>query len=189
MNSQLTSFLARLPARRLNLVLMGALLIACALTWLLAVRAPLASLRTMRAERTRLETAAADTAGLRLQNERLAAEVAALSRDRGKADWQGSADQMLVHLISEVDRAGSRHGVQIRGTIPGPTRKTVIFDEIPFDIEARGSYQSLVDWMEDIERSLPTLSISRFEIHPTDTPPRLAMKIRIAAYRPLEGHP
>ena len=96
---------------------------------------------------------------------------------------------MLVYLISEVDRIGTRHGVELSGAMPGPTRKAVIFDEIPFDIEAKGSYQSLVDWMGDIERSLPTLSIVRFEIRPSGTPPQLAMKIRIAAYRPLEPHP
>lgn len=191
MTVQILRVLARVPARQLNLALIGTLVIACALVWLLAVRTPLATLRVMQAERARLEAVAAatDTSGLRLQGERLAAEAAALSHDLDKVYMQRSADQMLVYLISEVDRAGTRHGVKLSGAMPGQARKVAIFDEIPFDVEARGSYQSLVDWMGEIERSLPALSIVRFEIRPADAPPQLAMKIRIAVYRSLEAHP
>lgn len=193
MTVQILRVLARVPARQLNLALIGTLVIACALVWLLAVRTPLATLRVMQAESARLEAvavaAATDTDGLRLQGERLAAEAAALSHDLDKVYMQRSADQMLVYLISEVDRAGTRHGVKLSGAMPGQARKVAIFDEIPFDVEARGSYQSLVDWMGEIERSLPALSIVRFEIRPADAPPQLAMKIRIAVYRPLEAHP
>ena len=114
-------------------------------------------------------------------------QVNALTRQLGTADLQRSPDRMLVDLIGAIDRAGSRHGVTLNGATPGPSRKTMIFDELPFDIEARGSYQSLVAWMADLEQTLPMLAIVRFDLHPTEQPAQLSMKIRVAAYRLQES--
>jgi Tfp pilus assembly protein PilO len=181
--------LARIPARQLNLLLAGVLVVVAALIWVFGIQTPLARLTLMRSEQARLTATAADPAALQQQNASLAAQIALLSRDLDKADLARSPDQMLVHLISEVDRIGLRHAVQLSGAMPGPRRRVVIFDEIPFDLDARGSYAALMAWMADIERSLPTLSIVRFEMQNTDAPPQLAMKIRIAAYRPQEPRP
>ncbi len=187
MNVPFIRVLARVPARQLNLALIATLVAAGALVWLFCMRTPLAALRSMQAEQSRLARAATDPAALMRQNASVVQEVAALSRSLGKDDVARSPDQFLVYLIGEVDRAGTRHRVELSGAKAAATRKAVIFDEIPFDIEATGSYQGLVDWMADIERSLPMLSIVSFEISPTDAPPQLAMKIRIAAYRQLEA--
>ncbi|MEC5217190.1 Tfp pilus assembly protein PilO [Actimicrobium sp. GrIS 1.19] len=187
--NKILDLLARIPARQLTLLFAGVLLLVAALLWVLGIQAPLARLALMHGEQARLTVTATDPGALRQQNDRLAAQIALLSRDLDTADLARSPDQMLVRLISEVDRIGLRHAVQLSGAMPGPRRRVVIFDEIPFDLDARGSYGALMAWMADIENSLPTLSIVRFDIQSTDVPPQLAMKIRIAAYRPQEPRP
>lgn len=188
MNTPVEHALAALPSRQLHLILAGLLLIAASLCWLFALRAPLAQLRTLQSECARLEMTATDTT-LQRQNQQLAEQIATLARQLGAIDSSRSPDQMLVELISAIDRAGQRHGVTLNGATPGGLRKAVIFDEMPFDVEAHGSYQALIDWMADIEQALPTLAIARFDIHPSEQPAQLTMKIRIAAYRSQQAVP
>lgn len=188
MMTALTRAFSRLPARQTNLLLIGLLLIVAALLWML-LRAPLASLRVLQAETGRLQATATDNAGLLQERRLLASQVTALTATLEQLDAPRNADRDLVALIGEVDRAALRYGVQTLGATPGPTRKALLFDEIPFDVEARGSYQALVDWMADIERSSPTLSLVGFELHPAETPPLLTIKMRIAAYRAVEAAP
>lgn len=188
MTTAATRLLARLPPRQLHLLMAGLLLVAISLLCLV-LRAPVQALQAARAERARLESTGTDSARLVRDNLQLSALIAAGRHDLDKLDEKLPADQLLVDLIGEVDRAATRHGVALGGAVPGPARKALIFYEMPFDVDARGSYQALVDWMAEIERSLPTLSIVRFEIRPDPVALQRIMKIRIAAYRSIEATP
>lgn len=174
--------LARIEARQLQLLMVVLLALLAALLWLVALRQPLAQLQALRAEHSLLESSAIDPT-LGRQTQQLHAEIVLLAQQLGAANLQRSPDRMLVDLIGAIDRAGNRHGVTLNGATPGPSRKTMIFEELPFDIEARGSYQALVGWIADLEQSLPTLAIVRFDLRPVEQPAQLSMKIRVAAYR------
>ena len=184
----MTARLAGMPPRQRTLLLLGLLVIVGALLWLM-LRAPLTSLRLLHAERARLELTATDTAALLLQKRQLIAEVSAAMAAQAALTVSPAVEREMAARISAVNRVAVRHGVHIGGATPGPVRRALLFDEMPVDVEARGGYQALMDWIADLERSEPTLAIVRFELRPGDARSMLAMMIRIASYRTAGEQP
>ena len=182
--------LARVPQRQLQILLAGSLILLAILLWLLVLRLPVRQLHLLRGERSVLETSAMDVT-IQHRQQLVDHNNLELSHQLGALGAQHTSDGILVDLIGTIDRVGRQHGIVLAGATPGPVRSSVIFDEVPFDIEAHGSYQGLVDWMTEIERILPTLSIVRFSIQPSpvaEASGQLNIKLRVAAYRIQGGH-
>ena len=180
---------AAMPVRQLQLLLGGSLAVVAALFWMLLLRAPLAQVRALQAERDQLQQVVAEVDQYQRGNAALELELTGLKRGLNNLDPQRSTDQLLLEQIRQVDQRAAHHAVLLRGATPGPISKAVTFDEIPFDLEAEGRYQDLVDWMNDIDSAMPTLAIVRFALHPADTPGQLTMKLRLAAYRAPASRP
>jgi Tfp pilus assembly protein PilO len=182
MTPALNDALARMPARQLRLIMGGLLAVMAAVVWTLLLRQPVATLRLQAAERARLELVERNPAA---QQKELAAlerasqqMIARLAPPAARASTQ----QFQSALIGELDLAAARHGVRLAGATPGQVRTVARMREVPFDLEASGSYQALLEWMAEIERSQANLAILRFELRPADTTGLLAMKIRVSAY-------
>ena len=174
--------LARLPSRQLHALLMCLLALLAALLWQWGLRLPIGQLQVLRGERSVLEASAID-ATVQRQIQQIEQANLALSRQLGTLDAQHTSDRILVDLIGAIDRVARRHGVVLDGATPGPVRQSVIFDEVPVDFEARGNYQALVDWLVEVEQTLPTLAIVRFAMQPAGPSGQLAIKLRAASYR------
>lgn len=179
---------AALPPRQLHLMGAGLLLIVGAALWMYALRAPLASLRVLRAEQAQLALAGSDPRPLAAQLAVLGGESDALAKRLGSAATRPSA-QLLVGLMGELGALARDQGVRLHGVTPAPEQTTLAFAQIGFDIEASASYASLLAWMGAIERSRPNLSVVSFDMQPAETPGQVDMTIRIAAYRPQENKP
>lgn len=188
MNARWTVKAAALPVRQLHMAGAGLLLIVCAALWFYALRAPLAQLRTLRAEHARLAQAGSDPRLLTAQLAALDADSAALARKLGDAP-AGSAAPLVVQLIGDVNKLALRHHVRLRGTAPSAEQKTVVFAQFGIDAEAAGSYADLLAWMEAVEQSRPNLAIDGFEMRPGEVPGEIRLRLRIAVYRPLGGMP
>lgn len=188
----LTASLARMPARQLHLLLGGGLAIVAALLWTFAVRAPLAQLRVQQAERARLAQVASDPALLARQLAAASASVAALEAALAGSQGAVGADQaqLQLRLIGALDRASSRHGVLLRGAVPGPAREVAGFQEVAVDVEAVGSYPALLSWMTEIDGgdaaagagAGPSAAIVSFDLGAGDNAGARTVKIRLAAY-------
>lgn len=188
MMARLTASLMRMPARQLYLILGGLLAVAAALVWTLMLRQPLAALRLQAEERSRLEQVERTPAAQK-------AELAALDRDAGAMAMklapprpQGGGNDLPLAVIGELDRAAARHGVRLSGATPGPARIVARLTETPFDFEAVGGYQELIEWLADIEARQPNLGIARFDLRPSDKTGQVIMKIRVNVYT-LGGAP
>lgn len=176
--------LARMPARQLHLLLGGVLAIAAALLWTFAVRAPLAQLRLQHAERDRMALVAADPAQLARQLAALTSALATLETTvaaHGGAAAGADGGQLQLRLIGMAERACARHGVQLRGAMPGPARTVAGFTEVSIDVEAVGSYPALIAWMTDIEAA-GALSVVSFDLAAGDGGGGRLVKTRLAAY-------
>jgi hypothetical protein len=189
MKLALSAALARMPARQLTLGLRALQAIAAALLWALALRAPLATLALQAEQRAQLAANRFDRGQLERQRAALALRLAALGRLPGQPSAQAGLDQLQATLIGAVERAAARHGVRLSGASPGPTRKLALFHEVSFEVGASGSYPGLLEWLVEIERTLPTLAILRFDLRGGTTPGPLEMKIRLAAYLVEEAPP
>jgi Tfp pilus assembly protein PilO len=176
---------AGIPVRQLHLMAGGVLLIAAAGLWFYALRAPLAALRTVRAEQATLQTAAGDPRLLAVQLAALDADTQSLAK-RIVGVAGRSATQQAVGVLGEIDALAQAHGIRLHGTQPTPERQVLSFTEVGFEIEASGSYAQLMAWMQAIEQSPAGLAIGGFDMHAAKTPGQVDIKLRIAAFRPQE---
>ncbi|MCC2954877.1 hypothetical protein LK542_04515 [Massilia sp. IC2-477] len=188
MNGRWTVRAAALPLRQLHLAGAGLLLIFGSALWFYALRAPLTQLRTVRTEHARLAQAGSDPRLLQAQLAALGIESEALARKLGGAQLgaSGPIAPLVVQLIGDVNRLARQHRVALRGSTPATEQKTMVFTQYGIDAEATGSYADLLAWMEAIERSRPNLAIDRFEMSPDEASGAIHIRLRIAAYRPLE---
>jgi len=192
MNPALIRKAAALPARQLHLMGGGLLLVVAAALWFYALRAPLAALRAVRAEQAQLELGASDPRLLAAQLAVLDTDTAALAKRLGAVSTQASAQapaQLLVGLVGELGKLARAQGVTLHSVNPAPEETVLSFTQAGFDAEASGPYPNLLAWMSAIERARPNLAIAAFDMHPAATPGQVAMKIRIAAFRPQESKP
>lgn len=188
MNAALIRKAAALPARQLHLMGVGLLLIVAAAFWFYALRAPLAALRAVRAEQAQLDLGANDPRLLAAQLAVLASDTDTLARRFG-ATSASAPTQVLVRLVGELGKLAQEKSVTLHGVVPAPEQTVLSFTQAGFDAEASGTYAALLAWMSAIERAQPNLAIAGFEMHPADIPGQVAMKIRIAAFRPQESKP
>ena len=188
MNAELIRKAAAIPARQLHLMGAGVLLVAAAALWFYGLRTPLAGLRAVRAEQEQLAAVGSDPRLLAAQLAVLGADSEALVKRLGAGPAHPSA-QLLVSLMSDLGVLARDNGVLLQGVTPVPEEATLGFTQIGFNAEVTGSYAGLLAWMSAIERSGSNLSIASFDMQAAQTPGRVDMKIRIAAYRPQEGTP
>ena len=188
MNATLIRKAAALPARQLHLMGAGLILVVAAALWFYALRAPLAALRTVRAEQAQLELAGSDPRLLAAQLAVLETDTQALVKRLGAVPAQPSA-QLLMRLIGELGTLAQAQGVTLHGVNPAPDEMVLAFTQAGFDADVSGPYASLLAWMSAIEQAQPNLAIASFEMRRAETPGQVAMKIRIAAFRPQESTP
>ena len=93
-----------LPACQLHLIGAGLPLVLAAGLWTYGLRAPLAQLRTVRAEQQRLEAAGADPRLLAAQLAQLDADILAVSTRMGLGAAHPAPARMLVTLMGDVNR-------------------------------------------------------------------------------------
>ena len=186
----ITAALARMPSRQLHMVLAGVLAIAAALAWTFVVRAPLAQVRLQQAERARMAQAAGDPV-LRSQLLSAAAARVALLETAVAGEGAASLDQaqLQLRLIGLADRASARHGVLLRGAVPGPARAVAGFQEVSVDIDAAGDYRALLAWMAEIDgpspsngAAQPRAAIVAFDLGAGENAGARSVKLRLAAY-------
>lgn len=182
--------LAAMPARQLHLLGIGLLLVLAASLWTVALRAPLAQLRSVRAEQVRLDAGGADPTLLAAQLALVDGSIKVLSARLGLGGGaHPAAAQMLVALVGDVNRLALALGVKVTGVTPAQDGQTMVFDQVGFEIEATGSYGALLAWMAAIEGAQGNIAITRVAMQPTKTPGRIHIDLHIAAYRAQEGAP
>jgi Tfp pilus assembly protein PilO len=191
-NAALIRKAAALPARQLHLLGGGLLLVVAAALWFYTLRAPLATLRAVRAEQAQLDLSAHDPRLLAAQLAALASDTEALGKRFGIAPTAAPAaapTQVLVRLVGELGKLAQARGVTLHGIVPAPEETIFAFTQAGFDAEASGTYAALLAWMSAIEGAQPNLAVASFEMRPAAAPGQVAMKIRIAAFRPQESKP
>lgn len=190
MNPALIRKVAALPVRQLHLMSGGLLLILAAALWFYALRAPLAALRAVRAEQAQLALGAGDPRLLAAQLAALGTDTEALAKRFNVNVGLGAAPaQVQVHLVGELGKLAQAQGVTLHGVTPAPDETVLAFVQAGFDAEASGTYAGLLTWMTAVEQAQPNLAIAGFDMRPGETPGQVAMKVRIAAFRPQESKP
>jgi len=169
--------LAALPARQLNLIAIGIVLIALALAWSVGLRAPLAAYRQQAKTLAALEARARDAAPLAL-----APAVAAAPPVRTL-----EAPAPLA-LIAAVSRSAASAGVTVSSAAQGAQQQVAGLRLHTLDIAASGSYAAIQAWLADIEASQPAVGIVQLALTPDDAGDKCRIALQLAIYD-IEGMP
>lgn len=183
-------FLRRLAAldRRVVLGLMAAIVVLAGLeSWLLVLRAPLLELGSQASIQADLAAANASGADTAAQIERLTAGLPKLEETLGGEQSARSDDGTLLFLMDVLGRVGARRGVSLGSVRPGARRVVQGFEETTYDIEVRGEYRSLYQWLRDAQAGVAPLVVSGFTLRSIDEGPRIVLVLKLADYRPVTG--
>lgn len=179
-----SAILEEIEPRTILLVLIAVAALTVTAAYLYVFKAPVA-------EYLRLHRLTA-AAGTQTQRQQINAERIQQLRDEvgrlhenlyGQAP-RDSANEMVSYIIGQLDALASKHQVQLVGVKPGSVNQVLMFDELPFDVEVRGGYAHLFEWLRDAERALHPLVLKEFRIATGDN--TLNMTLRVVSYRPRE---
>jgi len=173
-------------------LLLGAMiLIACLLafeSWVLVLAKPFAQYRQLAATRASLATILRATGNPSDELGRLAAELKQLSgRLTGALSLPRAQDQMAAALMLALDRSADRSGIMLTGVKPGTRRQVQAFEEVAFDVSARGKYLPLCAWLMNFEHTLgQDATVTEFQMRAADADRQVALTLKVALYRPLQ---
>jgi len=171
--------LAALPARQLNLMAIGAVLIALALAWSVGLRAPLAAHAKQRKALAALEARAATA---RTNAPAPAAAAAAPASAASAASAKPPVAPAPLALIAAVSRSAADAGVTVSAAAQGPRQQVAGLRLHTLDISADGSYGAILAWLADIEASQPTVGIVQLTLAPDDAGDRRRISLQLAIY-------
>lgn len=92
--------------------------------------------------------------------------------------------QLESHVIDRLDRLCAKRGIQLVSVTPGAPDRILSFDEFPFDVDVRGRYFSLYDWLAAVEHELRPMVVKRFALSGSRSDGSVQMNLRLVSYRP-----
>lgn len=170
MSPRLRDLLAALPARQLNLVVGGAIVIALLLAWTLALRAPLTAYRQHKAALAALEAAGTATPS------------AAPPTASPAAITPAPAPPEPLALIAAVSHSAAASDVAVLSAAQGAQRTVGGVRLLTVEIVASARYTALLDWIAAIERQQPTVGIHRLTVEAADDTDDRAITLQLVIH-------
>lgn len=96
---------------------------------------------------------------------------------------QVSMREMESYVLDALDRIAANHGTELERVTPGSPDTVLMFDELPYDVEIRGSYHGVFAWLWDAESELGPMVVKRFSMDPVSDTDSVRMRLRLVAYR------
>jgi len=91
------------------------------------------------------------------------------------------------YIIDRLDRISGRHGIELVSVKPGEAKEVLMFDEFLYEVEVKGDFFALVAWLREVEEDLRPMVVNEFNVKPEPQRESVAMKLRLASYRPRAG--
>ena len=170
MSPKLRDLLVALPARQLNLVVGGAIVIALLLAWTLALRAPLAAYRQHKAALAALEATGTATPG------------AAPPSASGTAITPAPTPPEPLALIAAVSHIAAASDVAVLSAAQGAQRTVGGVRLLTVEIVASARYTALLDWLAAIERQQPTVGIHQLTVEAADDTDDRAITLQLVIH-------
>ena len=169
MSPKLRDLLVALPARQLNLVVGGVIVIALLLAWTLALRAPLAAYRQHKAALAALEAAGTAT-------------QSAAPPSASAAITPAPAPPEPLALIAAVSHSAAAADVAVLSAAQGTQRTVGGVRLLTVEIVASARYTALLDWIAAIERQQPTVGIHRLTVEAADDTDERAITLQLVIH-------
>ena len=155
--------------------------------WMLLLRKPYADYQQILSSRESLSTSLQQSPNQLNELGNLANDLKHLSAKlSGELRLPASDDKMAASLMEALDRSASMHGVTLISVKPRERKLISVFEEVSFDVSAKGSYLNLCEWMLDFARTLGNnATVTEFDMKSVDEGKQVALSLNIALYRPL----
>lgn len=157
--------------------------------WMLVLRKPWAEYQRLRAEHSTLAAKLQQSVSPTFEAGQIADELRLLSEKlNGELQVSVSDDQMASALMSALDKSASGHGVTLTSMKPGDRKPVSVFEEVAFEVSAKGAYLQLCHWLLEFETSLGSnASVTEFDMKSSDEGRQVSMSLKLALYRPLNA--
>lgn len=181
MNSRIAARLMALDRRvLLGLVAVAGLFLSLE-AWLLVLRAPVAESRALAAAR-RVGEAAPGPGALAAEVARLGLAVSRAEQELRNALPTRSEDDMVMFLIGTLDRTAIEHAVALGTVKPLGRRVDRGYESTSFEVEARGGYLALIEWLRAAEVQVAPLTVGDLSLSAVDEGRQVALKVNLVAH-------
>ncbi|MGB2833260.1 MAG: type 4a pilus biogenesis protein PilO [Methylotenera sp.] len=187
MMSNIVQTLAKLNPRLVfGLMLFFVLLLAFE-GWILLLRKPYTEYRQILSTRESLTASLQQTPNQSNELGQIAAELKQLSEKlSGELRLPASDDKMAASLMEALDHSARLHSVTLASLKPKERKQVSVFEEVSFEVSAKGSYLQLCEWMLDFSKTLGnSATVTEFEMKTADEGKQVTLSLNIALYRPL----
>lgn len=155
--------------------------------WILLLRKPYAEYQQILSTRESLSSSLRQSPNQLSELDKLANELKRLSEKlSGELRLPASDDKMAASLMEALDRSASMHDVMLASVKPKERKQVSVFEEVSFEVSAKGSYLHLCAWMLDFAKTLGNnATVTEFDMKSADEGKQVALSLNIALYRPL----
>lgn len=116
----------------------------------------------------------------------LDARVEALRRDLYGDAASVPREELEAFVVNTLDDVSASHGVTLLGIAPDEPERALMFEELPYAVDVRGSYFAIHRWLYEVESALRPMVVKRFELAPDRETEGVVLSLRIVAYRASE---
>ena len=155
--------------------------------WILLIRKPYAEYQKILSTRMAMSTALQHYPNQSDELSRMAAELKQLSdKLSGELRLTASDDKMAASLMEALDHSATEQGLTLISIKPGERKPVSVFEEVSFEVNAKGAYRQLCEWLLNFGTTLGSnATITEFSMKSTDEGRQVALNLKIALYRPL----
>ncbi len=188
MNSILLA-LAKLDARLVRGIMLLLIALIVFEGWILVLRKPYAEYQKSVSTRTTLSSALKQSPDASSELSRIADELKQLSEKlNGELRLSASDDKMAASLMQALDRSAIARGVTLISIKPGDRKPVSVFEEVSFEVNAKGAYLHLCNWLLEFGTTLGSnAAITEFDMKSADEGRQVTLSLKLAVYRPLKS--
>jgi Tfp pilus assembly protein PilO len=155
--------------------------------WILLLRKPYAEYQQILSTRESLTASLQQTPNQSGELGQITAELKQLSEKlSGELRLPASDDKMAASLMEALDHSARLHEISLASLKPKERKQVSMFEEVSFEVSAKGSYLQLCTWMLDFAKTLGnSATVTEFEMKTANEGKQVELSMNIALYRPL----
>ncbi len=156
--------------------------------WLLVLRQPYAQYQKVQATRLALSASLGQSADPSNEMGKLADELKQLTEKlAGTLHLPASDDQLAASLMEMLDQSASAHGLLLASIKPKEKKPVSVFEEVSYEVSAKGRYLQLTAWMLDFGKTLGhNATVTDFDMKTTEAGQLISLSMTLALYRPMQ---
>jgi Tfp pilus assembly protein PilO len=155
--------------------------------WVLLLRKSYAEYQQLLSTRESLAASLQQTPNQSSELGKITAELKLLlDKLSGELHLPASDDKMAASLMAALDHTARLHSISLVSLKPKERKQVSVFEEVSFEVSAKGNYLQLCKWMLDFGGTLGnSATVTEFEMKTASEGKQVELLMNIALYRPL----